>query len=95
MTHVSLFSSKGDDASGALLAHLEEVSLKEIHQLMAAMGQFHLYQLAIVNNATEMPVTTDTCWALTMCQTPCAKCFAFIISYVPDKPGKEMLSLSL
>ena len=34
MTHISLFSSKEDGTSVALVALLEEISLKEINQLL-------------------------------------------------------------
>lgn len=80
---IPLSSSKEDDASMALSTCVEEINLKEINQLTAAMAKPSWHWLAIVIIALGMAVTTTNIyWALTMCQALCAKCFIFIISFI-------------
>lgn len=41
VTHISISSSKEDNALVVLLALLQEISIKEINQLTALVGHFH------------------------------------------------------
>lgn len=81
VTHVSLLQQEGQHLSGSLKASAENQAStgKPVDRCHGSTGPAMVGQSHVVMVTTA--TTTDIYWALTMCQTPRAKCFLFIISF--------------